>query len=62
MVAGKSFSYTHLELDEQEEDLDEKIVEKSIVANVKKFIMTFGQDFSFIGNQYRVEVARGNVH
>ena len=45
------------ELDEQEEDLDEKIVEKSIVANVKKFIMTFGQDFSFIGNQYRVEVA-----
>lgn len=46
------------ELDEQEEDLDEKIVEKAIVANVKKFIMTFGQDFSFIGNQYRVEVAR----
>ncbi|MEQ3075219.1 PDDEXK nuclease domain-containing protein [Bacteroides thetaiotaomicron] len=45
------------ELDEQEEDLDEKIVEKSIVANVKKFIMTFGQDFSFMGNQYRVEVA-----
>lgn len=45
------------ELDEQEEDLDEKIVEKAIVANVKKFIMTFGQDFSFIGNQYRMEVA-----
>ena len=41
----------------QEEDLDEKIVEKAIVANVKKFIMTFGQDFSFIGNQYRIEVA-----
>ena len=45
------------ELDEQEKDLDEKIVEKAIVANVKKFIMTFGQDFSFIGNQYRMEVA-----
>ena len=45
------------ELNEQEEDLDEKIVEKAIVANVKKFIMTFGQDFSFIGNQYRIEVA-----
>ena len=45
------------ELNEQEEDLDEKIVEKAIVTNVKKFIMTFGQDFSFIGNQYRVEVA-----
>lgn len=45
------------ELNEQEEDLDENIVEKAIVANVKKFIMTFGQDFSFIGNQYRIEVA-----
>ena len=45
------------ELNEQEEDLDEKILEKAIVANVKKFIMTFGQDFSFIGNQYRMEVA-----
>jgi RecB family endonuclease NucS len=45
------------ELNEQEEDLDEKIVEKAIVANVKKFIMTFGQDFCFIGNQYRMEVA-----
>lgn len=37
------------ELNEQEENLDEKIVEKAIVANVKKFIMTFGQDFSFAG-------------
>lgn len=45
------------ELNEQEEDLDERIVEKAIVANVKKFIMTFGQDFSFIGNQYRIKVA-----
>ena len=45
------------ELDEQEDDLDERVVEKAIVANVKKFIMTFGQDFSFIGNQYRIEVA-----
>ena len=45
------------ELNEQDEDVNERIVEKAIVANVKKFIMTFGQDFSFIGNQYRIEVA-----
>lgn len=44
------------ELDEQAEDLDERTIEKAIVTNVKKFIMTFGQDFSFIGNQYRIEV------
>lgn len=45
------------ELDEQEEDLNERVIEKAIVANVKKFIMTFGKDFSFISNQYRIEVA-----
>ena len=45
------------ELDEQEEDINERVIEKAIVANVKKFIMTFGQDFSFIGNQYRIGVA-----
>lgn len=45
------------ELDEQEEDINERVIEKAIVANVKKLIMTFGQDFCFIGNQYRIEVA-----
>ena len=45
------------ELNEQEEDINERVIEKAIVANVKKFIMTFGQDFIFIGNQYRLEVA-----
>lgn len=38
------------------EDVDERVLEKSIVANIKKFIMAFGRDFSFIGNQYRLEV------
>ena len=45
------------QFDEREEDWDERVLENAIVANVKKFIMTFGQDFSFVGNQYRVEVA-----
>ena len=45
------------ELDTQDEDLDERILEKSIVDNIKRFILTFGQDFIFIGNQYRVEVS-----
>ncbi len=34
------------------EDIDERIVESSIISNIKKFIMTFGGDFAFIGNQY----------
>ena len=43
------------------EDVDERVLEKSIVANIQKFIMEFGRDFSFIGNQYRVEAA-GHEH
>lgn len=38
------------------EDIDERVVEQHIVQNVKKFIMTFGRDFAFIGNQYHLEV------
>lgn len=44
------------ELDTQDEDLNERVLEKSIVNNIKKFILTFGQDFIFVGNQYRLEV------
>jgi len=42
-------------------DVDERVVEKSIVANIRRFITEFGKDFSFIGNQYRVEAA-GHEH
>lgn len=37
-------------------DVDERVVEQQIIANIKKFIMTFGNDFAFIGNQYHLEV------
>lgn len=36
-------------------DIDEREVEQSIVHNVKNFIMTFGRDFTFVGNQYHLE-------
>ena len=35
-------------------DIDERVVEKQIIENVKKFIMTFGKDFAFLGNQYHL--------
>ncbi len=38
-----------------EADIDEKVVENAIVQNVKNFIMTFGKDFTFVGNQYHLE-------
>ena len=36
-------------------DIDEKVVENAIVNNVKNFILTFGRDFAFIGNQYHLD-------
>lgn len=37
-------------------DVDEREVEKQIVQNIKQFIMTFGHDFTFVGNQYHLEI------
>ncbi len=42
------------------QDIDEKVVEQQIVHNIKKFIMTFGNDFSFVGNQYHLEIYTEN--
>ena len=36
-------------------DVDEKVVENSIVNNVKNFILTFGKDFAFISSQYHLD-------
>ena len=36
-------------------DIDEKVVENSIVNNVKNFILTFGKDFAFISSQYHLD-------
>ncbi len=38
------------------QDIDEKVVEQKIVHDIKKFIMTFGNDFTFVGNQYHLEI------
>ena len=43
------------ELFVRDKDRDERIIEQSIVQNVKEFIMTFGKDFTFVGNQYHLE-------
>ncbi|EOA50036.1 PDDEXK nuclease domain-containing protein [Bacteroides salyersiae] len=43
------------ELFVREKDRDERVIEQSIIQNVKEFIMTFGKDFTFVGNQYHLE-------
>lgn len=39
----------------RDKDKDERMIEQRIVQNVKEFIMTFGKDFTFVGNQYHLE-------
>ena len=39
----------------RDKDRDERVIEQRIVQNVKEFIMTFGKDFAFVGNQYHLE-------
>lgn len=38
------------------EDLDERVLEKEIVDNIRSFIQCLGSGFCFIGNQHRIEV------
>jgi hypothetical protein len=46
---------------EDENDHDEHLYERSIVADIKKFIMRFGDKFCFISNQRRI-VFEGQEH
>lgn len=43
------------ELNAREKDVDEKVLEQEIVQHIKDFIMAFGKDFAFVGNQYHLE-------
>ena len=43
------------DIDAQEKDVDERLVEQRIIHNIKRFIMTLGRDFTFVGNQYHLE-------
>ena len=43
------------ELNAREKDVDERVLEQEIIQNIKDFIMAFGKDFAFVGNQYHLE-------
>jgi hypothetical protein len=40
----------------------EKDLRKSIVRNLKQFIIEFGKDFSFIGEEYRLQVGNKDFY
>ncbi len=43
------------ELGARDKDVDERLLEQRIVHNIRDFILKFGRDFAFLGNQYRIE-------
>ncbi len=43
-----------INIEDSDEEYDERVLERAIIQNIKKFIMALGPDFSFIGNQYRL--------
>ncbi|MFZ1748550.1 MAG: PDDEXK nuclease domain-containing protein, partial [Saprospiraceae bacterium] len=43
-------------VEDGDDDLDERVLEQEIVQNIKKFLMSLGNDFAFMGNQYRLIV------
>ena len=60
MMFKDSYTMNFINVEEigerDKEDIDERVIEQQIVQNIKKFIMTFGKDFTFVGNQYHLEI------
>lgn len=44
------------------EDYLERDVRKSIVANLRDFILEFGKDFTFVGQEYRIQVGGNDYY
>ncbi len=43
-------------IEDSDDEIDERILEKEIVLNIKNFLMSLGSDFSFLGSQYRLKI------
>ncbi|TVQ77764.1 MAG: DUF1016 family protein [Flavobacteriales bacterium] len=46
----------YVNIEDADDEIDERVLEREIVLNIKKFLMALGSDFSFMGNQYRIMV------
>jgi predicted nuclease of restriction endonuclease-like (RecB) superfamily len=51
-----------LEFLDVEEPIEEKDLRKSIVRNLKNFILEVGKDFTFVGEEYRVQVGKHDYY
>ena len=46
----------YINIESPDDEPDERVLESKIINNIRKFIMSLGKDFSFIGSQYRLVV------
>jgi predicted nuclease of restriction endonuclease-like (RecB) superfamily len=46
----------YINIESPDDESDERVLESEIVSNIRKFIMSLGKDFSFMGNQYRLVI------
>ena len=44
------------------EQFSERSLKKAIIENLKQFILEFGKDFSFVGQEYRVQVGNSDFY
>ena len=51
-----------LEFLDVEEPFEEKDLRKSIVRNLKSFILEVGKDFTFVGEEYRIQVGKHDYY
>ena len=51
-----------LEFLDVSEDYKERDLRKSIIANLKQFILEFGKDFTFMGEEYKVQVGNTDFY
>lgn len=51
-----------LEFFDVPEDYKERDLRKSIIANLKQFILEFGKDFTFMGEEYKVQVGNTDFY
>jgi predicted nuclease of restriction endonuclease-like (RecB) superfamily len=53
LAVKDSYSFDFLEMSE---DYSEREMELGLIKNIRSFLMEMGGDFTFVGNQYRLEV------
>ncbi len=53
LAVRDSYSFDFLEMSD---DYGEREIELGLLKNIRKFLLSMGHDFTFVGNQYKIEV------